>query len=50
MPTHQAPLQDISFLLNDVFQIDRYNNRPGFSDASTEVRAAILDEMLAAFQ
>ena len=44
MPTYKAPLEDVSFLLNDVFQIDKYNNLPGFSDASAEVRAAILNE------
>src|ERR1700750_1727642 len=44
MPSYKAPLEDVSFLLNDVFQIDRYNNLPGFSDASPDVREAILAE------
>src|SRR5436305_12621802 len=44
MPSYKAPLEDVSFLLNDVFQIDRYNNLPGFSDASPDVREAILTE------
>src|SRR5258705_2278024 len=44
MPTYKAPLEDVSFLLNDVFQIDRYDNLPGFSDASADVREAILSE------
>jgi alkylation response protein AidB-like acyl-CoA dehydrogenase len=44
MPSYKAPLEDASFLLNDVFQIDRYNNLPGFSDASPDVREAILAE------
>jgi alkylation response protein AidB-like acyl-CoA dehydrogenase len=44
MPSYRAPLEDVSFLLNDVFQIDRYNNLPGFSDASPDVREAILVE------
>src|SRR6266436_1985759 len=44
MPTYKAPLEDVSFLLNDVFQIDRYDNLPGFSDASADVREAILGE------
>src|SRR3954468_12712157 len=44
MPSYKAPLQDVSFLLNDVFQIDRYNNLSGFSDASPDVREAILAE------
>ena len=44
MPSYKAPLEDVSFLLNDVFQFDRYNNLPGFSDASADVREAILGE------
>ena len=44
MPIYKAPLEDVSFLLNDVFQIDRYDNLPGFSDASADVREAILSE------
>ena len=44
MPTYKAPLEDVHFLLNDVFQIDRYDNLPGFSDASADVREAILAE------
>src|SRR5437868_2686486 len=44
MPTYKAPLEDVSFLLNDVFQIDRYDNLPGFTDASADVREAIIGE------
>src|SRR6201991_1054515 len=44
MPTYKAPLEDVNFLLNDVFQIDRYDNLPGFTDASADVREAILSE------
>src|ERR1700754_3828374 len=44
MPTYKAPLEDVNFLLNDVFQIDRYDNLPGFSDASADVREAMLSE------
>ncbi len=44
MPSYKAPLEDVSFLLNDVFQIDRYDNLPGFSDASADVREAVLNE------
>jgi alkylation response protein AidB-like acyl-CoA dehydrogenase len=32
------------FLLNDVFHIDRYNNLPGFADASPDLVEAVLDE------
>jgi acyl-CoA dehydrogenase len=44
MPTYKAPVDDMLFLLNDVFHIDRYGNLPGFSDASPDIVAAILDE------
>jgi alkylation response protein AidB-like acyl-CoA dehydrogenase len=44
MPSYKAPIEDVNFLLNDVFQIDRYNNLAGFSDASADVREAILGE------
>src|ERR1700751_4497176 len=44
MPIYKAPVEDVSFLFNDVFQIDRYDNLPGFSDASSDVREAILGE------
>ncbi len=44
MPTYQAPVDDVLFLLNDVFSVDRYNNLPGFADASPDVVGAILGE------
>ncbi|WP_458758291.1 acyl-CoA dehydrogenase C-terminal domain-containing protein [Afipia sp. TerB] len=44
MPIYKAPVEDFTFLFNDVFQIDRYDNLPGFSDASADVRDAILQE------
>src|ERR1700736_2789902 len=44
MPIYKAPVEDVSFLLNDVFQVDRYDNLPGFSDAAADVREAILNE------
>src|SRR5712691_12138812 len=44
MPIYKAPVEDVQFLFNDVFQIDRYDNLPGFTDASADVREAILGE------
>src|SRR6201981_1819998 len=44
MPTYKAPVEDVSFCLNAVFRIDRYDNLPGFTDASADVRDAILGE------
>ncbi len=44
MPSYRAPVEDVTFLLNDVFQFDRYNNLPGFADVSSDVRDAIFSE------
>jgi alkylation response protein AidB-like acyl-CoA dehydrogenase len=44
MPTYKAPVEDVTFLLNDVFHMERYGNMPGFADASPDVVAAILEE------
>ena len=44
MPTYKAPVDDVLFLLNDVFAIERYNNLAGFADASPDVVEAILGE------
>jgi len=44
MPRYTAPVDEVLFLLNDVFQIARYDNLPGFADASSDVTAAILGE------
>jgi alkylation response protein AidB-like acyl-CoA dehydrogenase len=44
VPTYQAPVEEVQFLLDDVFQVGRYDNLPGFADASPDVREAILTE------
>ncbi len=44
MPIYKAPVEDVQFLLNDVFHIERYDNLPGFADASPDVIPAILGE------
>ncbi|GGC83508.1 acyl-CoA dehydrogenase C-terminal domain-containing protein [Chelatococcus reniformis] len=44
MPTYKAPVDDVLFLLKDVFKVERYSNLPGFSDASPDVIEAILGE------
>lgn len=44
MPVYKAPVDDTLFLLNDVFGIERYNNLPGFADASADVLEAVLSE------
>ena len=44
MPTYKAPVDDVLFLLTDVFHIERHNNIPGFADASPDVVEAVLSE------
>src|SRR5882724_4789249 len=44
MPVYKAPVDEVLFLLNDVFQISRYNNLPGFADASPDLLEQILGE------
>jgi len=44
MPIYKAPVEDVQFLLHDVFHIDRYNNLPGFAEASADVIEAVLGE------
>jgi hypothetical protein len=44
MPSYKAPVDDVLFLLKEVFHIERYDNLPGFADASIETLAAILGE------
>src|SRR5271154_53614 len=44
MPTYKAPVDDVMFLLSDVFHIDRYNNLPGFADATPDLVEAVLEQ------
>jgi len=44
MPTYKAPVDDVAFLLCDVFHIERHANLPGFADASRDLVAAVLGE------
>ncbi|HEY2757330.1 MAG TPA: acyl-CoA dehydrogenase C-terminal domain-containing protein, partial [Pseudolabrys sp.] len=44
MPSYKAPVEDALFLLNDVFQLERYGNLPGFADASPDLVEAVLRE------
>jgi acyl-CoA dehydrogenase len=44
MPSYKAPVDDVMFLLGDVFHIDRYNNLPGFADATPDLIEAVLAE------
>ena len=44
MPTYRAPVEDALFVLNDVLHFQRYNNLPGFADATPDMMQAILEE------
>jgi acyl-CoA dehydrogenase len=44
MPVYKAPVKDTLFILNDVLGIERYNNLPGFADASADMVEAIATE------
>src|SRR5277367_2471014 len=44
MPTYRAPVDEVMFLLRDVFHVERYNNLPGFAEATPDVVEAVLAE------
>ncbi|MGV6800989.1 MAG: acyl-CoA dehydrogenase C-terminal domain-containing protein [bacterium] len=44
MPHYTAPIRDMQFLLHEVLQLQKYDNLPGFSDASPDIIDAILEE------
>ncbi len=44
MPTYQAPVSDMRFLLNDFLEIGKYQNLPGFEEVTPDLTDAILTE------
>lgn len=44
MTRYRAPVEDSLFILNDVLQVQKYNNLPGFADATPDMIEAILEE------
>jgi alkylation response protein AidB-like acyl-CoA dehydrogenase len=44
MPVYKAPVSDTLFLLNDVFEFQRYSNLPRFAEAPIDVVEAVLSE------
>jgi hypothetical protein len=41
---YKAPVRDFTFLLNDVLDVERYSNLPGFADVSADLVGQILEE------
>jgi acyl-CoA dehydrogenase len=44
VPTYKAPLDELMFLLTEVFPLERYANLPGFADAAPDLVRAVLSE------
>ena len=41
---YKAPVRDLTFILNEVLEIDRYSNQAGFEDISSDLIGQILEE------
>jgi alkylation response protein AidB-like acyl-CoA dehydrogenase len=41
---YKAPVRDLTFILNEVLEIDRYSNQNGFEDISSDLVQQVLEE------
>ena len=44
MPIYRAPVKDQLFILNEVLNIGKYSNLPGYAEATPDLVSAILEE------
>ena len=44
MPVYKAPLDDLNFLLNDLWPADKLSDLPGYEDATPDILTAVLEE------
>ena len=41
---YKAPVRDLTFFINEVLEIDRYTNQPGFAELSSDLVTQVLEE------
>ncbi len=44
MPIYKAPVEDLKFLLNDVYHTEKLADMPGLSEATPDIIEAVIDE------